>query len=225
MRFPVKLTASALLAGCLAISGCTTTNPYTREEQTSKATIGAGIGAVAGAAVGLATGKNAKQRRNRALVGAGIGGLSGGGIGYYMDTQEMELRQQLEGTGVSVTRQGDAIILNMPGNITFATDSAEVRPSFHDVLKSVALALDKYPKTIIQVDGHTDNTGSANYNKLLSERRAESVAGALRRNGVDDRRIIVAGYGPDYPVASNSTPQGREQNRRVELALSPLLAE
>lgn len=225
MRFPLKMTATALIAGSLALSACTTTNPYTREEQTSKASIGAGIGAVAGAAIGLATGKNAKQRRNRALVGAGIGGLSGAGVGYYMDNQEMELRQQLEGTGVSVTRQGDAIILNMPGNITFATDSADVKPSFNDVLKSVALVLDKYPKTIIQVDGHTDSTGSASYNKLLSERRAESVAGALRRNGVDDRRIIVTGYGPDYPVASNATPQGREQNRRVELALSPLLAE
>lgn len=225
MRFSVRMTATALIVSSLTLGACTTTNPYTREEQTSKATIGTGIGVVAGAALGLATGKNAKQRRNRALIGAGIGGLSGGGIGYYMDTQEMELRQQLEGTGVSVTRQGDAIILNMPGNITFPTDSADVRPGFDDVLHSVALVLEKYPKTIIQVDGHTDSTGSAAYNKLLSERRAESVAGALRRHGVDDRRIIATGYGPDYPIASDSTPQGREQNRRVELALSPLLAE
>lgn len=222
MRAPFKLAISATIAGSLLLGGCTTVNPYTREQQTSKAAIGAGVGAVAGAVVGMATGDNSKERRKRALIGAGIGGLSGAGIGYYMDTQEAKLRQRLEGTGVSVTREGDNITLNMPSNITFATDSSSVKPSFADVLGSVALVLKEYPKTIIDVAGHTDSTGSEKYNQLLSERRADAVASVLRREGVDDRRIAARGYGEAYPIASNATPQGREQNRRVELTLSPL---
>jgi len=211
-----------MISASLLVGGCTTVNPYTREQQTSKASIGAGVGAVAGAVVGIATGDNAKERRKRALIGAGIGALSGSGVGYYMDVQEAKLRQQLEGTGVSVTRHGDNITLNMPGNITFATDSADVRPSFTQVLASVAMVLKEYPKTIIEVAGHTDSTGSDRYNQLLSERRAESVARVLRQQGVTDDRMVVRGYGKNYPIASNATAQGREQNRRVELTLSPL---
>lgn len=222
MRAPMKITAAALLAFSLGLSGCQTTNPYSGEQQTSKASIGTGIGAVAGAAVGVLSGSNAKQRRKRALIGAGIGGLAGAGAGHYMDRQEAQLREQLQGTGVSVTRNGDEITLNMPGNITFATDSSDVQSSFMGVLNSVALVLKEYPKTVIEVAGHTDSTGSASYNQLLSERRADSVANVLRNQGVDNRRLIVSGYGKDYPIASNSTPQGREQNRRVELTLSPL---
>ena len=219
MRAPLKATAVAMISASLLVGGCTTVNPYTREQQTSKASIGAGVGAVAGAVVGIATGDNAKERRKRALIGAGIGALSGSGVGYYMDVQEAKLRQQLEGTGVSVTRHGDNITLNMPGNITFATDSADVRPSFTQVLASVAMVLKEYPKTIIEVAGHTDSTGSDRYNQLLSERRAESVARVLRQQGVTDDRMVVR---KNYQIASNATAQGREQNRRVELTLSPL---
>lgn len=222
MRAPLKATAVAMISASLLVGGCTTVNPYTREQQTSKASIGAGVGAVAGAVVGIATGDNAKERRKRALIGAGVGALSGAGVGYYMDVQESQLRQRLEGTGVSVTRHGDNITLNMPGNITFATDSANVRSSFTEVLASVALVLKEYPKTIIEVAGHTDSTGSDRYNQLLSERRAESVARVLRQQGVTDDRMVVRGYGKNYPIASNATAQGREQNRRVELTLSPL---
>lgn len=222
MRAPLKATAVAMISASLLVGGCTTVNPYTREQQTSKASIGAGVGAVAGAVVGIATGDNAKERRKRALIGAGVGALSGAGVGHYMDVQEAQLRQRLEGTGVSVTRHGDNITLNMPGNITFATDSADVRSSFTEVLASVALVLKKYPKTIIEVAGHTDSTGSDRYNQLLSERRAESVARVLRQQGVKDDRMVVRGYGKNYPIASNATAQGREQNRRVELTLSPL---
>lgn len=222
MRAPLKATAVAMISASLLVGGCTTVNPYTREQQTSKASIGAGVGAVAGAVVGIATGDNAKERRKRALIGAGVGALSGAGVGHYMDVQEAQLRQRLEGTGVSVTRHGDNITLNMPGNITFATDSADVRSSFTEVLASVALVLKEYPKTIIEVAGHTDSTGSDRYNQLLSERRAESVARVLRQQGVKDDRMVVRGYGKNYPIASNATAQGREQNRRVELTLSPL---
>jgi len=219
-----RLKRSVLVAGIamLVLSGCTTIDPYTREEKTSSAAWGAGIGAAAGAAVGALTGDDSKDRRKRALIGAGVGALAGGGVGYYMDVQEAKLRQQLQGTGVSVTRVGNEIVLNMPGNITFATDSADINANFYDVLKSVVLVVQEYDKTLIVVDGHTDSTGSDAYNQELSERRANSVAGFLRSSGVDSRRILAGGFGESQPIASNETSQGRAQNRRVEITLSPL---
>lgn len=226
MRYQRLLAASAAAAlGLGVLSGCQTTDPYTGEQRTSKATTGAAIGAVAGAVVGLASGDDATERRQRALVGAGIGGLSGAAIGNYMDRQEAELRRKLRGSGVSVTRSGNDIILNMPGNITFATDSADLRPQFFDVLDSVALVLDEYGKTVINVMGHTDSTGAADYNQRLSERRAETVARYLSGRGIDSRRIIARGFGETRPVAGNETSTGRQRNRRVELTLSPITAE
>jgi outer membrane protein OmpA-like peptidoglycan-associated protein len=214
--------AAALAAAAILAAGCTTLEPYSREERTSRATAGAAIGAIAGAAVGIATGDDARERRRRAMIGAGIGGLSGAGVGYYMDRQEAKLREQLEGTGVSVTRHGDNITLNMPGNITFGFDEAALRAEFHKVLDSVALVLNEYNKTIIEAAGHTDSTGAASYNQGLSERRANAVAQYLTGRGVDSRRIVARGYGQNHPIASNDTPQGRQQNRRVELTLVPL---
>jgi outer membrane protein OmpA-like peptidoglycan-associated protein len=216
----IKRTIPALLVAGLI--GCTTTNPYTRDQEVSKATKGAGIGAVAGAVVGAISGDNSKERRKRALIGAGVGALAGGGIGYYMDAQEKKLRDQLEGTGVSVTRVGNEIILNMPGNITFATDSDNINANFYDVLNSVTLVLKEFEKTVIIVAGHTDSTGADSYNQQLSERRAGSVAQYLRSQGIGDMRVIVEGYGESRPIASNDTAQGRQMNRRVELTLSPI---
>lgn len=210
------------LAGVLAVAGCTTTNPYTGEEQRSKATTGAAIGALAGIIVGAASGDDAKERRKRALIGAGTGALAGGSVGYYMDVQEKKLRDRLQGTGVSVARDGDNIILNMPSNITFQTDSAALNPEFLDVLNGVSTVLDEYKKTLVVVSGHTDSTGSDEYNQQLSERRAASVARYLDNEGVSTERMVVIGYGETRPVASNDTPQGRAQNRRVELTLEPL---
>ena len=133
------------LAATLALSACSTTNPYTGESQMSNtaggALIGAGGGALAGALVGAAVGGDP---RVGALIGAGVGGLTGAAIGDYMDDQEAELRAQLQGTGVSVTRVGQNIILNMPSNITFATDQSVVQPAFNSTLVSVALVLKKY---------------------------------------------------------------------------------
>ncbi len=216
----IKRTIPALLVAGLI--GCTTTNPYTRDQEVSKATKGAGIGAVAGAVVGAISGDDSKERRKRALIGAGVGALAGGGIGYYMDVQEKKLRDQLEGTGVSVTRVGNEIILNMPGNITFATDSSNINANFYDVLNSVTLVLKEFEKTVIIVAGHTDSTGADSYNQQLSERRAGSVAQYLRSQGISDMRVIVEGYGESRPIASNDTAQGRQMNRRVELTLSPI---
>jgi outer membrane protein OmpA-like peptidoglycan-associated protein len=204
------------------VAGCQTVDPYTGETKTASATKGAAIGAGAGALLGILTGDDSKERRKRALIGAGVGALAGGAVGNYMDQQEAELRQQLEGTGVSVTRVGDEILLNMPGNVTFETNSADLKPQFFGVLDSVALVAQKYDQTVVEVSGHTDSTGSAQYNQTLSEQRAATVATYLNNRGIDRQRILAYGRGLTQPIADNSTAAGRAMNRRVEIRLSPI---
>ena len=216
-----RIVAAGLLVS-IAASACTTLDPYTREEQASRAQRGAIIGAVSGAVVGLITGDSSMERKKRALVGAGLGALAGGAVGAYQDRQEARLRAQLEGSGVSVTRIGDNITLNMPGNITFATNSADLNAGFYDVLDSVALVVNEFEQTVIEVAGHTDSTGTDEYNQRLSERRAASVAAYLMSRDVLGERIIQVGLGESRPVADNSTAAGRQLNRRVELTLVPL---
>ena len=213
-----KITLVALCATYL--SACTTTDPYTGQQKMSNTAGGAAIGAGLGALGGLVIGGGNKGRN--ALIGAGIGALAGGAIGSYMDNQEAELRAQLQGTGVSVTRVGDRIILNMPSNITFATDQDQVIPPFYRTLDSVAIVLNKFNKSYIDVNGHTDSTGSLQHNQDLSQRRAASVANYLASRGVDQRRMSTMGFGPSQPVASNATPDGRAQNRRVEVQIAPI---
>ena len=135
----------------VVLSGCETLDAYTQESKTSNAAKGAAIGALAGAAVGLASGDDAVERRQRALIGAGVGALAGGAVGYYMDQQEAKLRAELEGTGVSVSRDGDNITLNMPGNVTFASNSSDLSPQFFDVLNSVSKVLTEFDKTVVEV--------------------------------------------------------------------------
>lgn len=207
------ITLTASLFGC-------TTNPYTGQQEASRTAIGAGIGAVAGAILGNATG-GSHQRRNR-LVGATLGALAGGAVGYYMDRQQAALHQELQGTGVSVTRQGNSIVLNMPGDVTFATDQYRVESRFYPVLNSVAKVLVHYNKTLVDVAGYTDSTGTVAYNQRLSERRAESVANYLVAQGVQRMRIQAVGYGENDPIASNATAAGRAMNRRVTITLSPV---
>lgn len=211
---------SALLV--VIFGAACTTDPYTGEKQVSKTAIGGAIGAAAGAGVGALA--NKRNRAKGALIGAGIGGLAGGAVGGYMDYQEAQLRKELQGTGVSVTRVGNEIVLNMPGNVTFETDQSELRPQFYAVLNSVSKVLKEYDKTIIEVTGHTDSTGSDSYNQALSQRRASTVGGYLTGQGINPTRVITQGFGETMPVADNATPQGREQNRRVELRLVPLTA-
>lgn len=213
-----KLAGVGIVVACLT-AGCTTVNPYTRETQTSKAVKGAGIGAAAGAVVGLLT---KGDKLENALIGAGVGALAGGGVGYYMDVQEAKLRQKLEGTGVSVTRVGDNITLNMPSSITFALNSADLNAGFYNALGGVAMVLKEYNKTVIEVAGHTDSTGSDQYNQQLSQRRASSVATYLTGQGIDSQRLLTVGAGESYPIASNDTEAGRAQNRRVELTIVPI---
>lgn len=206
------------------VSGCKTLDAYTRDEKTSSATKGALIGAAAGVVVGLISGDDAVERRQHALIGAGIGALAGGSIGYYMDKQEATLRAELEGTGVSVTRRGDNITLNMPGNVTFATDSSDLSPAFFSVLNSVGKVLGEFEQTVVEVAGHTDSTGANSYNQNLSERRAGSVAIYLQAQGVIAQRVITVGMGENRPMASNSSAAGRQANRRVEITMVPLTA-
>jgi outer membrane protein OmpA-like peptidoglycan-associated protein len=223
MRINHMSRACAIGIGLVLVStACTTLDPYTREEQTAKAQRQAIIGAAAGAVAGLITGDSSMERKKRALVGAGLGALAGGAVGNYMDRQEAKLRAELERTGVSVTRIGNNITLNMPGNITFATNSADLNAGFFEVLNSVALVVNEFNQTVIEVAGHTDNTGSDQYNQQLSERRANAVAAYLGTRNVRSDRIITVGEGESRPIASNDTEAGRQQNRRVELTLVPL---
>ena len=212
-----------VMAAALAGAGCTTTDAYTGEKKVNNASKGAGIGAAAGAVLGALTGDNAKERRERALIGAGIGALTGAGVGAYMDKQEAKLRAQLQGTGVSVTRSGDDLILNMPGNVTFKTASADLNSNFYKVLDSVALVLKEFDKTLIDVEGHTDSDGSDDYNQQLSMQRATSVGAYLQSHGVNSQRVVALGAGETRPIANNGTPEGKQQNRRVELKLQPIV--
>lgn len=195
------------------LSACAT-DPYTGESKVSKTAWGTGIGATAGAGIGALVGG-----KKGALIGAGIGAASGAGVGGYMDLQARKLRQELEGTGVRVAKNGNNIVLIMPGNITFDTNKANIKSNFKPVLDSVAKVINEFDKTKVQITGYTDNTGTAAINNQLSADRANSVATYLRLRGVANARIYAAGLGSSNPIASNATAAGREQNRRVEISL------
>lgn len=213
-------TLALVLSGTIALSACTT-NPYTGEREAGKSGIGAGLGAAVGAGVGMLS-SSKKDRGKGALIGAAAGAALGGGAGYYMDVQEAKLRDKMKGTGVSVTRQGDNIVLNMPNNVTFDSSSSTLKPAGANTLTGVAMVLKEYPKTAVNVAGYTDSTGSRQLNMTLSQQRADSVGSALITQGVAANRVRTSGMGPANPVASNSTAEGKAQNRRVEITLSPL---
>uniref|UniRef100_A0A2A4Z7L9 Cell envelope biogenesis protein OmpA n=1 Tax=OCS116 cluster bacterium TaxID=2030921 RepID=A0A2A4Z7L9_9PROT len=213
-----KLLVIALVG---SLTACSTTG-LDNTNNLDKTGVGAGIGAVAGALSGLLLGKGGADTRNKVLIGAGIGALAGGGIGLYMDNQEKELRSELDNTGVQVTRVGDKIIINLPSNVSFATGASAVRPEFYPALNAIAKTLARYNQTILDVNGHTDNVGGAQFNQTLSEKRALSVANYVSSNGIDQRRLRIRGFGESSPIASNSSSNGRAANRRVEIAIVPL---
>ena len=218
-----KTAIAAVASFAVVLSACETnpfmtTDPYTGEQRVNKTTKGAGIGAAAGLLTGIIIGGD----RKRLLIASGIGALTGGLVGNYMDRQDAKLRAQLQGTGVSVTKVGNQIILNMPGNVTFATNSYNISADFYDVLNSVALVLNEFDQTYVDVIGHTDSTGSMEHNQQLSVRRADSVARYLKSQQVQGQRILTRGMGPNSPIASNDTPEGRALNRRVEIILTPI---
>jgi outer membrane protein OmpA-like peptidoglycan-associated protein len=215
------ITISATLLA-FTLAACTT-NPYTGESQVSKGLLGAGTGAAIGGAAGALLGATTSLKtRKTALIGAGIGALAGGGVGVYMDNQEAKLRQRLQNSGVSVTRVGDSIVLNMPSNITFDTDQSDVKPNFYETLNSVAIVLQEYDKTLVDVVGHTDSSGATDYNLDLSRQRAGSVARYLTSQQLDPNRFSVDGRGKSQPIASNATSSGKARNRRVEITIAPL---
>ena len=208
MRHSSRIQITALALGSLLLVGCASTgNPDTAKTR-SGAAIGAGIGAVIGL---LSKG----DKFDNAAIGAAIGGLGGAAIGNYQDQQERKLRAQLANTGVEVQRVGNNITLDMPGGVTFATNSADINANFYTVLDQVATTLGEFNQTVIEVAGHTDSTGARAYNMTLSERRAGSVVSYLSGRGVARERMIAVGAGPDHPVYTNETAEGRAQNRRV----------
>lgn len=215
----IKLTALASLAA-IAVTGCVT-DPETGEKRISKAAIGGLGGAVGGYLLGdLIGGRNS---RTEEILGAGIGAVAGAGIGHYMDQQEKKLRERTAGTGIDVERQGDQLVLNMPGDVTFDLNSAVVKSQFRGALDNVASTLAEYPSTYIDIYGHTDSTGSDTYNQGLSERRAVSVADYLAGRGVVRARMATLGYGESQlKCAPERTEADYQCNRRVEIRISPV---
>ena len=213
-----KTSLLIAVAASVALVGCAATEDFATNPDKQKTRQGAAIGAAGGAVVGLLIDGGWKG----ALIGAGVGALAGGAVGNYQDKQEAKLRQQMAGSGVEVVRKGDNITLGMPGNVTFALNSAQLNPEFDSVLDKVASTLVEYNQTMIQIAGHTDSTGSHEYNMKLSEQRAMSVKNYLAGRGVPAKRMVTVGAGPDYPVASNDTPEGRAENRRVEITIVPV---
>ncbi len=216
MKLTTYLAVATIFSGAL-LAGCQTTNPYTGQQETSKSTTYGLGGVLAGAAIGaLANGKNG------ALAGAVIGGAAGAGYGNYLDRQEAMLRTQLQNTGVQVYRNGDQLKLIMPSNITFASNSSDINSAFYPVLGSVAKVFKEFDRNLIQVVGYTDSTGGPDINLPLSQARADSVANYLIFQGISSTRITAFGRGAQDPIASNSTPEGRAMNRRVEINLLPI---
>lgn len=206
--------AMPLLVGAFALAGCET------YQERPKTVTGAGVGAATGALIG----SQVAGRGNRTaggFIGAAVGALAGGAIGSYMDEQERALRAQTAAYGIDVQRQGDNILLNLPEGVTFDVGRATIKPQFYRALDAVASTLNQYGRTRIEIEGHTDNTGSASMNQQLSENRAMAVASYLGSRGVARDRMYAVGYGMTRPIADNSTAEGRARNRRVEIIVIP----
>ena len=206
-----KITATLIVASTLSLSACQSIDPYTGESSTNKATT-YGLGAAVVCAL-IGSKKNSKHARNSGLACGAIGA----GIGAYMDSQEAEIRKEMQGTGVQVQRDGDKIRLIMPGNITFNTGRYEISSNFYNTLNGVSRVLAKFKDTQLMVSGHADSTGSVKFNQTLSANRASSVANYLEQQGISNQRLTSRGFGSDIPIASNETSEGRKANRRVEL--------
>ena len=216
-----KMTLLVAATGAMALTtaGCVT-DPNTGERRVSRAAIGGGIGALGGYLLGDLVG--GRRDRTEKIVGAGIGAVAGAGVGAYMDRQEQRLRQQTAGSGIEVERQGDQLVLNMPGDVTFDLNSATVQPQFQNTLNQVASTLRDYPSTYIDVYGHTDSSGTDAYNQSLSQRRAVSVQNYLASQGVQTARMATQGFGESQLKCQETDEAGRRCNRRVEIRISPV---
>lgn len=216
------LLAGASVAILLGGAACTTTDPYSSTPTRNNTGTGVIAGALGGALLGYLTNtSDSEQGRKNALIGAGVGALGGAAVGQYMDRQQRALEAELSGTGVGVARQGDNLVLRMPADVTFAVNQSDIQPRFVATLNDVARVLQEYDRSTVDVVGHTDPSGGDAINQPLSERRAGSVAGYLIQQGVMPERLIVRGVASRNPLADNSTPEGRAQNRRVEILIVP----
>lgn len=215
MKTTRLLTSAAAVLSLITVSACVT-DPNTGERKVSRTAIGgaggAGLGYLLGSVIGGSTAR---------ILGAGIGGVAGGAIGYQKDKQIRELRESTAGSGIDVTESGDGILLNLP-DVTFAVDSTEISPAFQSALTRVAQSMVQYPDSLVDVYGHTDSTGSDQYNLDLSQRRADAVSRYLISRGVSSARLQAKGMGESYPVADNNTADGRAKNRRVEVKITPV---
>ena len=214
-----RVALSVLCAVSLVSTTACVTDPNTGQRKLSRTAIGATAGVVGGLVIGGLLGGGTGR-----IIGAGIGGLAGASIGYTMDKQIKELKERTAGSGVDVRSVdgGQAILVNLPNGVTFDTDSTVIKPAFRNTLDTVAISLNKYPNSLIDVYGHTDATGTDGYNQTLSENRARMVADYLSSRGVNQARIRSTGFGKSQPVASNDTPEGRAANRRVEIKIVPV---
>ncbi|MEL6586797.1 MAG: OmpA family protein [Pseudomonadota bacterium] len=211
----LKTPLIAGFAAVVTLTGCVTAPPGEPNRTRDGALIGAGIGAAAGAILGDGS------RADEIAAGAIVGGLVGGGIGQSLDRQAADLRRELGDDRITIRNTGSELVVTMPQDILFSTDSAALRADLQSDIQALARNLQQYPNTTVQVIGHTDNTGSAQYNQDLSERRAQAVAGVLLQQGVSGSRIRSIGRGEAQPIATNQTPGGRQQNRRVEIIITP----
>lgn len=214
-----KLPLALVTVSALAVAACqpvTPNNPDPNANTRRGALVGAGLGA----AVGALTADDSDDRLRNAAIGAAVGGAAGAGTGAMLDRQEAELRNQL-GSNVGIVNTGEQLVVTLPQDILFDTDSATLTGSMTNDLRAIAGSINNYPNTTVNVVGHADNTGAAAYNQSLSEARARSVASVLTSAGVSSARIRSIGRGEDAPVASNLTAEGRRQNRRVEIIITP----
>ncbi|WP_116136043.1 OmpA family protein [Trinickia diaoshuihuensis] len=201
-RLTVLAVAGSILAGCAT------------QQQTNTAT-GTGIGAALGAGIGALAGGG-----KGAAIGAGVGALAGGVTGYNWQNIHNKLSGASKGTGTQITEQPDGSLkLNIPSNVTFATDSYQINPQLYATLNELATQMNQNPQVIAQIRGYTDSTGSASHNQTLSVNRAQSVATYLTQRGVNPGRLDAQGFGASNPIGDNNTAAGREQNRRVEIYL------
>lgn len=209
---PRALVAGAL-ALAMALAGCATNTGTALDRKTTQ---GAILGTLAGAAAGAAIDDDKPGRG--ALIGAAAGAVTGGLIGNYLDRQAAEIDAIPD---ANVERRGDVLTVAFPGDLLYSTGSAGLAPGGYERLRGVARTMVNYPETDIIVKGHTDSVGTEQLNQDLSERRAENVRNFLVAEGVEGRRVRAFGFGENLPVASNATPEGRQQNRRVEIELRP----
>lgn len=213
----LKTPAALAISGAILLSACTDPAQLNSSSGLNKSEQGALIGAGAGAIAGQIIGGNTKGT----VIGAAVGSAIGAGIGYNLDQQEADLRRDLGNDDVNITNTGDRLIVSLPQDLLFATDSSAVRPDLQDDLYRVAGNLQQYPDSTIQVVGHTDSDGDAAYNQTLSESRAGAVSGILIDAGVPASRINSIGRGESQPIASNLNDAGKAQNRRVEIVILP----